>query len=195
MVLEQDFCICRWAGEWERERKKQVQRTSSRIVQLLKVKRNWFERLFYSGTKIAKREFSRSYSKKPYPPLIPIQPLNVGDKGVAKIKWKHTLTTEASEQCLKRINTYCYDLTRRNKVIGGRGWGYQNLPFSSEESKSKILRGYCGGQLTPKLLFRLRGLGLWPNNPVRGREHIRGLSDKKRWNGIMGRGQEYLWWT
>ena len=28
---------------------------------------------------------------------------------------------------------------------------------------------YCGDQLTPKVLFRLRGLGLWPNNPVRGR--------------------------
>ena len=37
----------------------------------------------------------------------------------------------------------------------------------------------CGGQLIPELLFRLRGLGLWPNNPVRGRENIRGLSDKE----------------
>ena len=43
-----------------------------------------------------------------------------------------------------------------------------------------ILIEYCGGQLTPELLFRLRGLGLWPNNPFRGRERIRGLSDKKR---------------
>ena len=128
-------------------------------------------------------------AQKVYLLLIPIQSLNVGDKGVAKIKWKHALVTEASEQCLRRINTYCYDLTRRNKVIGGRGWGYQNPLFSSEESKSKILRGYCGGQLTSELLFRLRWLGPWPNNPVRGREHIRGLSDKEEMKLYYGKRQ------
>ena len=48
-------------------------------------------------------------------------------------------------------------------MIGRRGLGYQNLPFSSEESKSKILRGYCGGQLTPELLFGLRG---WAYGPI-----------------------------
>ena len=34
----------------------------------------------------------------------------------------------------------------------------------------------CGDQLTLEVLFRLRGLGLWPNNPIRGRGHIRGRS-------------------
>ena len=43
----------------------------------------------------------------------------------------------------------------------------------------------CGGQLTPELLFRLRGLGLWPNNPVRGREHIRGLSVKEKMKTVL----------
>ena len=52
MVLGQGFCICRWAGEWERERKKQVQCTGSRIAQLLKVKKNWFERLFIVAQKL-----------------------------------------------------------------------------------------------------------------------------------------------
>ena len=47
----------------------------------------------------------------------------------------------------------------------------------------------CGGQLTPELLFRLRGLGLWPNNPVRGREHIRGLSDKEEMKWYYGKRQ------
>ena len=47
----------------------------------------------------------------------------------------------------------------------------------------------CGGQLTPELLFRLRGLGLWPNNPVRGREHIRGLSDKEGMKWYYGKRQ------
>ena len=47
----------------------------------------------------------------------------------------------------------------------------------------------CGDQLTPELLFRLRGLGLWPNNPVRGREHIRGLSDKEEMKWYYGKRQ------
>ena len=34
----------------------------------------------------------------------------------------------------------------------------------------------CGDQLTLEVLFRLRGLGLWPNNPIRGQGHIRGRS-------------------
>ena len=33
--------------------------------------------------------------------------------------------------------------------------------FSLEESKSKILRGYCGGQLIPEVLFTWKGLYLW----------------------------------
>ena len=178
MVLGQGFCICRWAGEWERKRKKQVQCMGSRIAQLLKVKMNWFERLFIVAQKSRAGVFPLVFQES-LPIVIPIQPLNVGDKGVAKIKWKHALAIEVSEQYLKRINTYCYDLTRWNKIIGERRRGYQNLPFSSKESKSKILRGYCGGQLTLELLFRLRGLGLWPNNLVRGRERIRGLLDKE----------------
>ena len=34
--------------------------------------------------------------------------------------------------------------------------------FSPEESKSKILRGYCGGQLIPEVLFTWKWLSLWP---------------------------------
>ena len=70
---------------------------------------------------------------------------------------------------------YFWDLTQRNKIIGGIGRGYQNPPFPPEESKNKILRGYCGDQLPLEVLFRL---GLWPNDPVRGRRHIRRRSTK-----------------
>ena len=42
---------------------------------------------------------------------ILIQPLNVGDKGVAKIKWRHALGTEASGMSPRKVDTYCYDLT------------------------------------------------------------------------------------
>ena len=42
---------------------------------------------------------------------ILIQPLNVGDKGVAKIKWRHVLGTEELGMSHKKTDTYCYDLT------------------------------------------------------------------------------------
>ena len=42
---------------------------------------------------------------------ILIEPLNVGEKGVAKIKWRHTLGTEASGMSPKKVDTYCCDLT------------------------------------------------------------------------------------
>ena len=42
---------------------------------------------------------------------ILIQPLNVGDKEVAKIKWRHALGTEASGVSPRRVDTYYYDLT------------------------------------------------------------------------------------
>ena len=32
----------------------------------------------------------------------------------------------------------------------------------------------CGDQLPLKVLFRLDRLGLWPNDPVQEREHVRG---------------------
>ena len=42
---------------------------------------------------------------------ILIQPLNVGNKGVAKIKWRHALGTKASGVSPRRVDTYCYDST------------------------------------------------------------------------------------
>ena len=30
------------------------------------------------------------------------------------------------------------------------------------------------GPIISRVLFRLNGLGLWPNNPVQGHKHIRG---------------------
>ena len=42
-----------------------------------------------------------------------------------------------------------------------------------------------GDQLTLEVLFRLRGLGLWPNNPVRGRGQIRGLLVKEEMKIVL----------
>ena len=74
---------------------------------------------------------------------------------------------------------YLWDLIPQNNTIWGIGRGYKNPSFSPEESKSKILRGYCRDQLPLEVLFRLDRLGLWPNNPVRGRRQIRGRSIKE----------------
>ena len=52
-------------------------------------------------------------------------------------------------------------------------------PFSPEELKSEILRGYCGDQLSLKMLFKLNRLGLWPSSPIRRRVQIQGQSPKE----------------
>ena len=52
---------------------------------------------------------------------------------------------------------------------------------------------YCGGQLIPKVLFRLRGLGLWPNNLVRGRGHIRGRSIKEEMKIVLWEEVKYIY--
>ena len=51
----------------------------------------------------------------------------------------------------------------------------------------------CGGQLNPEVLFRLRGLGLWPNNPVRGREYIRGQSVKEEMKIVLWEEVKYIY--
>ena len=61
--------------------------------------------------------------------------------------------------------------------------------FSPEESKSKILGGYCEGQLIPEVLFRLRGLGRWPNNPVQGR----GRSVKEEMKIVLRKEVKYIY--
>ena len=49
--------------------------------------------------------------RKPIHRWILIQPLNVGGKGVAKIKWRHALVTEALGASPKRVDTCCCDST------------------------------------------------------------------------------------
>ena len=39
--------------------------------------------------------------------------------------------------------------------------------------------GYCGDYLPLEVLLRLNRLDLWPNDPVRGRRHIRGQLTKE----------------
>ena len=53
-------------------------------------------------------------------------------------------------------------------------------PFSPEELKSEILRGYCGDQLSLEMLLKLNRLGLWPSSLVRRGVQIRGQSLKEK---------------
>ena len=69
---------------------------------------------------------------------IIIQPLNVGDKGVAKIKWGRTLGTEESGMSHKKINTCCCDLTQRNQIIRQIRRENQNPPFLPRSRKARF---------------------------------------------------------
>ena len=44
---------------------------------------------------------------------------------------------------------------------------------------SYFLGIYLWGPIISGVLFRLNGLGLWPNDPVRGHKHIRGQSTRE----------------
>ena len=76
--------------------------------------------------------------RKPIHRWISIQLLNVGDIGVAKIQCRHALVTEALGGCLRRENTYCCDLTWRNKAIGGVRRRYQNPSFFPRSRKARF---------------------------------------------------------
>ena len=66
----------------------------------------------YSDTKIRSGNSPAQIPRKLNHCWIIIQPLNVGDKGVAKIKWRRALGTEESAMSNKKINTSCCDLTQ-----------------------------------------------------------------------------------
>ena len=51
-------------------------------------------------------------------------------------------------------------------------------PFSSQGVEKQDFEGLLWGPVASKVLFRLNGLGLWPNNPIRGYRHIRGRLTK-----------------
>ena len=65
-----------------------------------------------------------------------------------------------------------------------KSYGLQKLFFLLMGQK-KLVKCACGDQLTPEVLFRLRGLDLWPNNPVRERGKIQGLSVKEEMKIVL----------
>ena len=66
----------------------------------------------YSGAKIRSGNSPAQIPRKLNRRWIIIQPLNVGDTGVAKIKWRHALGTEELGMSHKETNTCSYNLTQ-----------------------------------------------------------------------------------
>ena len=56
--------------------------------------------------------------------------------------------------------------------------------MQSSQTKKKM-KHTCGDQLLLEVLFKLDKLGLWLNNPVRGRVQIRGLLLKEEINVVL----------
>ena len=50
--------------------------------------------------------------------------------------------------------------------------------LSSRGVEKQDFEGLLWGPVISGVLFRRNGLGLWPNDPVRGRRHIQGRSTK-----------------
>ena len=95
--------------------------------------------------------------------------------------------------------TVHYTSRETNALVTSLGFWSKHLNFNYSVNWIYILNFFlhinCGGQLTPKLLFRLRG---WAYGPITQSEDDSVSKDyqiRKRWNGVMGRGQVYLWWT
>ena len=124
--------------------------SGSRITQSFKSDKKLIWKSIYSSTKIRSGNSPAQIPRKLNCRWIIIQPLNVGDKGVAKIKWGRILGTEELGMSHKKINTCCDPTKPDHKGDPKRE---SKSSFSPEEPKSKILRGYCGGQLS--LAFKL----------------------------------------
>ena len=84
---------------------------------------------------------------------------------------------EASETCLRKIKTYFWDLGKRNKIIGGIGREYQNPPFLPRSRKARFWGAIVGTNYL-RVLLRLYGMGLRPNDQIRGHWQARGWPAK-----------------
>ena len=76
--------------------------------------------------------------RRPNHHWIVISPLNVGDRGVAKIKWRRSLDTEESGVSHEKKNTCCYDLTQQNQIIREIRRENQNPPFLPRSRKPRF---------------------------------------------------------
>ena len=124
-----------------KERKKV---SSSRITQSFKSDKKLIWKAIYSGVKIGSGNSPAQIPRKLNCHWIIIQPLNVGDKGVAKIKWRRTLGTEESRMGHKKINTCCCDLTQQDQIRREIRRENQNPPFLPRSRKARFWGAIVG---------------------------------------------------
>ena len=134
MVLGQDFCICK-TRKVARERKRV---TNSRIAQSFKSDKKLIWKTTYSCAKIKSRSSPAQIPKRPNHRWIIISPLNVGDRGVTRIKWRRSLDTEESGASREKKNTCCYDLTQQNQIMREIRRENQNPPFLLRSRKARF---------------------------------------------------------
>ena len=114
--------------------KEREKMSRSRITQSFKSDKKLIWKSIYSDAKIRSGNSPAQIPRKLNRRWIIIQPLNVGDKGVAKIKWRHALGTKESGMSHKKINTCCCDLTNET-----RSWG-------RSDERIKILLFFRGAE-------------------------------------------------
>ena len=162
--------------------------------------RKWFERLFIVTQKLKAGVRPPKFPKRSNHRWIGISPLNVGDRGVAKIKWRRSLDTEESgtaRERKKRMQLWFDSIESDHKGDPKRE---SKSYFSPEKPKSKILRGYCVGQFCPGFQ-QCKGKGpaqclVWRDTNIRGRpaeERIKLPSEEmcsmlaRSWDCVRGR--------
>ena len=131
-----------------KEAKERKKVSGSRITQSFKSDKKLIWKSIYRGTKIRSGNSLAQIPRKPNRRWIIIQPLNVGDKGVVKIKWRRILDTEESEASHKKINTCCCDLTQQNQIIRQIRRENQNPPFLPRSRKARFWGAIVGANWT-----------------------------------------------
>ena len=128
--------------------KEREKMSRSRITQSFKSDKKLIWKSIYSDAKIRSGNLPAQIPRKLKRRWIIIQPLNVGDKGVAKIKWRRTLVTKESGISHKKINTCCCDLTQWNQIIRQIRRENQNPPFLPRSRKARFLGAIVGTNCT-----------------------------------------------
>ena len=128
--------------------KEREKMSRSRITQSFKSDKKLIWKSIYSDAKIRSGNLPAQIPRKLKRRWIIIQPLNVGDKGVAKIKWRRTLGTEESGMSHKKMNTCYCDLTQWNQIIRQIRRENQNPHFLPRSRKARFWGAIVGANCT-----------------------------------------------
>ena len=129
--------------------------------------KDWFEKTTYNCAKSKSESSPAQIPKRSNHRWIDISPLNVGDRGVAKIKWRRSLDTEESGTGRKKKNTCSYDLTQQNQIIREIRRENQNPPFLLRSRKARFWGAIVWANFAQCSNCVKRGVR--PNTPCEGR--------------------------